>query len=82
MCISSSFSIACSVSYGHADYYADGLSTEVRSDNYIFVRPSLAYDFAQWSQVELAYEYHRNLSTIQSADFGENIASLQFNFVF
>ncbi len=76
------FSLACSVGYTHTDYYNQGLSTLVRTDNYIFVRPSLAYDFAQWSQVELAYEYHRNLSTIVPFDFGENLASLQFNFVF
>jgi uncharacterized protein (PEP-CTERM system associated) len=76
------FSLACSVGYTHTEYYNQGLSTLVRTDNYIFVRPSLAYDFAQWSQVELAYEYHRNLSTIIPFDFGENLASLQFNFVF
>jgi hypothetical protein len=78
----SNFSIACSVGYNHADYYEQGLSTLVRRDDYIFVRPSLAYDFAQWSEIELSYEYHRDISTIQPFDFAENIASLQFNFVF
>ncbi len=80
--IYTSFSIACSVGYEHSDYYEQGLSNLVRTDNYIFVRPSLAYDFAQWSEIELAYEYHRDVSTQQPFDFGENIASLQFNFVF
>jgi hypothetical protein len=78
----SSFSIACSVGYNHAEYYQQGLSTLVRTDNYVFIRPSLAYDFAEWSEIELAYEYHRDVSTIQPFDFAENLASLQFNFVF
>jgi hypothetical protein len=78
----STFSVALSVGYQHVDYYNEGLSTLVRTDDYIYVRPSVVYSFAQWSELELAYEYHRDVSTQRSFDFGENIASLQFNFVF
>jgi uncharacterized protein (PEP-CTERM system associated) len=76
------FSVAYSVGYQHQEFYANGLSTLERTDNYIFMRPSVSYAFAQWAQVELAYEYHRDVSTQQSFDFGENIVSLLFNFVF
>jgi uncharacterized protein (PEP-CTERM system associated) len=77
-----SFSIACSVGYQYEQYYAQGLTSLVRTDDYIFVRPSLLYDFAEWAQVELAYEYHRDVSTVQQFDFGENVVSLELSFVF
>ncbi len=80
--LSSSFSIGLSMGYQHVQYYTQGLSNLVRTDNYLYLRPSIAFSFAQWSQVELAYEYHRDVSSQQSFDFGENIASLQFDFVF
>jgi hypothetical protein len=76
------YSIECAVGYNHTEYYVSGLSTLVRTDNYLFLKPSLDYNFAQWSQIELAYEFHRNLSTQQIYDFGQNLAILQFNFVF
>jgi hypothetical protein len=75
-------SMSCSVGYQHQDFYANGLSTLTRTDNYLFVRPSLDYSLANWAQIELAYEYHRDVSTQQSFDFGENILSLLFNFAF
>jgi hypothetical protein len=80
--IYSSLSCSVSVGYEHSDYYNQGLSTLERTDNYLYLRPSIAYSFAQWSDVELAYEYHRDLSSQLPFDFAENIASLQFNFVF
>jgi uncharacterized protein (PEP-CTERM system associated) len=78
----SRFSMEVNGGYTHSDYYNEGLSTQVRTDDYFFVKPMLAYDFAAWSQVALAYEYHRDMSTDLPFDFAENIASLQFNFVF
>jgi len=80
--IYSSLSIELSLGFDHSDYYQQGLSNLVRTDNYYFFGPRLSYDFAQWSEVQLAYEYHHNASTQQPFDFIENIASLEFNFVF
>ena len=80
--IYSSFSFAFSLGYQNVEFYNQALSTLVRTDNYIFLRPSVSYSFAEWSQLELAYEYHRDVSSQQSFDFGENIASLQLNLIF
>jgi hypothetical protein len=76
------FSCALSVGYQNVQFYSQTLSTLARTDNYIFLRPSITYNFAQWSRLELAYEYHRDVSSQQSFDFGENVASLQIDFIF
>lgn len=80
--IYSSFSFAFSVGYQNVDFYNQALSSQVRTDNYIFLRPSVSYSFAEWSQLELAYEYHRDVSSQRPYDFGENIASLQLDLIF
>jgi uncharacterized protein (PEP-CTERM system associated) len=80
--IYSSFSFALSIGYQNVEFYNQALSSLVRKDNYIFLRPSLSYGFAQWSQLELAYEYDRDVSSQQSYDFGENIVSLQVDLIF
>jgi len=80
--IYSSFSFAFSLGYQNVEFYNQALSTLARRDNYIFLRPSVSYSFAQWSQLELAYEYHRDVSSQQPFDFGENIASLQLDLIF
>jgi hypothetical protein len=76
------FSIQCSVGYQYSQYFARGLLGVNRTDNYIFIRPSLAYDFSQWSQIELAYEYHHDMSTQLPFDFTENLASLEIILVY
>jgi len=80
--IYSSFSFAFSLGYQNVEFYDQALSTLARRDNYIFLRPSVTYSFAEWSQLEMAYEYHRDVSSQQSFDFGENVASLQLDLIF
>jgi hypothetical protein len=80
--IYSSFSFAFSLGYQNVEFYDQALSTLVRTDNYIFLRPSVTYSFAEWSQLELAYEYHRDVSSQRSFDFGENVASLELDLIF
>jgi len=78
----SNFAVQLNGGYTHSDFYTQGLSTLARTDDYIFLKPSIAYDFAQYSELVLAYEYHRDISTDAPNDFAENIASLELNFVF
>jgi len=80
--IYASFSFAFSLGYQNLEFYDQALSTLARTDNYIFLRPSVTYSFAEWSQLELAYEYHRDVSSQRSFDFGENVASLELNLIF
>ena len=79
--IYSSFSLGCSVSYSRTAFEAVA-GSPARTDNYIVLRPSITYDFARWSQIELAYEFNEDLSSIDLFSFTENLASLQFNFIF
>jgi hypothetical protein len=80
--ILSSLSFGCGVGYHHAEYMGHGPSTLSRTDDYLYVGPSLAYSFTQGSQISLSYEYHRNLSTVQSFGFVESLATLSVKLVF
>jgi hypothetical protein len=57
--------------YNHASYTF--LSTgHPRTDNYLFVRPGLFYQFTDYLQVGLTYQYRRNSSNLQQFDFSNN----------
>jgi hypothetical protein len=75
-------SLACSLGYNHIQYYQQGLTDQARTDDYLFFGPSLSYGFKQGSEIDLAYQFHRNLSTLATDGFVQNLVTLQFKFVF
>lgn len=53
-----------------------------REDSYWFVRPSLVYNFAEWGNVELAYEHRRNDSSQGESSFTDNQVSMQLSLIY
>jgi hypothetical protein len=48
-----------------------------RHDQYVFVRPSVSFEFRKWVNLELYYQYRSNTSTAAFSAFDSNIAGLQ-----
>lgn len=59
--------------------YSGRVANGGRNDNYWFVRPSLVYNFAEWGNVELAYEHRRNDSSQAESTFTDNQVSVQLS---
>jgi hypothetical protein len=64
--------------YEDAAYQSTGGQEDIpRHDQYAFVRPSIAFAFRKWVNLELYYQYRRNLSTTLFSDFDSNVAGAQ-----
>lgn len=46
-----------------------------RSDDFLFLRPGVLYNFARWGNAELTYEYRFNKSSLETAAFENNRVS-------
>lgn len=67
--------------YQQTDY--TGVESETgRQDHYFFVRPGLLYNFADWGNASLTYEYRNNDSNRESSNFYNNQATFQVNIVY
>ena len=67
--------------YQESDY--SGLANESgRHDRYFFVRPGLLYNFADWGNAGLTYEFRKNESNRESSTFYNNQVSFQVNIVY
>ena len=53
-----------------------------RRDHYVFVRPGVLYNFADWGNVALTYEFRNNDSNRDNSTFDNNQVRLQMNIVF
>lgn len=59
--------------YENDDYFAVAENTDSgRVDNYVFVRPALAFAFTRWASISLFYEYRQNFSTDPDFPFSNN----------
>ena len=73
------------VGYEHDSYNSTGGSGSVnigRTDNYVYVRPSITYNFRQWLSATVYYEYSRNSSTLSPQSFYDNRVGGQISFTF
>lgn len=67
--------------YQQSDY--SGLADESgRRDRYFFVRPGLLYNFADWGNAGLTYEFRQNDSNQTNSTFDNNQVILQVNLVY
>lgn len=68
--------------YQESDY--SGLADESghRRDRYFFVRPGLLYNFADWGNAGLTYEFRNNDSNRESSIFYNNQVIFQVNIVY
>ena len=67
--------------YQQSDY--TGLASEAgRRDRFFFVRPGLLYNFADWGNAGLTYEWRQNDSNRTNSTFNNNQVSFQVNLVY
>ena len=67
--------------YQESDY--TGLASEAgRRDRYFFVRPGLLYNFADWGNAGLTYEFRQNDSNREHSTFNNNQVSFQVNLIY
>jgi Putative beta-barrel porin 2 len=67
------FYVTVNTGYENDDYFAVAENTDSgRVDNYVFVRPALAFAFTRWASISLFYEYRRNFSTDPDFPFSNN----------
>jgi Putative beta-barrel porin 2 len=77
------FYVTVNTGYENDDYFAVAEDTDSdRVDNYVFVRPALAFAFTRWASISLFYEYRQNFSTDPDFPFSNNRCggSLAFQF--
>ncbi len=53
---------------------------QVRTDDYVFVRPELSYGFAAWGSARVGYEFRRNNSTQSESEFRNNLVTVEIGF--
>jgi hypothetical protein len=56
--------------------------TAGRTDDTVFVKPSLSFDVTKFLSAETAYQYQRNDSSVEQSSFRENIVTFQVNLQF
>jgi hypothetical protein len=72
------FSATVAGGYEDATYQStEGQEDTSRHDQYVFVRPSISFAFRKWVNLELYYQYRRNISTALFSDFDSNVAGVQ-----
>jgi hypothetical protein len=53
-----------------------------RTDDFVFLRPSISYDWGGWFRAVVYYQFDRNSSTIDGASFNDNRVGIQLIFAF
>lgn len=72
------------VGYENDDYSPSGSNAVQlnRTDNYVYVRPSISYGIKGWCEVVLYYQFSRNDSTLFGASFNDHRIGGQVIFAF
>ncbi len=79
------FTAAAAVGYEHDTYHSAGGTGAInigRTDDYVYVRPSITYDFRSWLTATVYYQYGRNSSTIGQSSFYDNRVGGQISIIF
>jgi hypothetical protein len=77
------FFVGIAFGYENDTYFAteSDVSSD-RVDNYIFARPSISYNIADWVKTGVFYEYRNNDSNISSNSFYDNRVGVELNLAF
>ena len=62
--------------------YTESPQLPGRTDHYYFVRPGLLYNFAQWGNAEVSYEYRQNDSSRPDSSFENNVVSVRASLIY
>lgn len=62
--------------------YSESGGSDGRSDDFFYARAGLLYNFAQWGNVGVGYEYRRNNSTNESSSFENNQIYMQVGLIY
>ncbi len=74
------YTVGISAGYENDTYYGTTSDSETnRVDNFIFVRPTISYDFIEWLKVEVFYEYRNNDSTYVNNAFYDNRVGIELD---
>lgn len=77
------FFLGVAVGYENDTYFSTEAGvTADRVDNYIFIRPSVSYNIAEWVKTGVFYEYRNNDSTVSSSTFYDNRVGVELNLAF
>ena len=70
--------------YEHDDYHRNQSNTfeSGRTDDFVYVRPSISYDVSGWFRAVVYYQFSRNSSTLDGASFNDNRVGMQVIFAF
>jgi hypothetical protein len=53
-----------------------------RIDDIFYFKSSISFAYTKWADMELAYEYRNNQSTLSGSSFKQNLITLQLNVFF
>jgi hypothetical protein len=56
--------------------------TTNRTDDIFYFKSSISFAYTKWANMELAYEYRNNQSTLSDSSFKQNLITLQLNVFF
>jgi hypothetical protein len=71
------------IGYENDAYSASGnVASLDRTDNYVYIRPNLAYQIGGWAQVVLYYQFSHNDSNLHGASFDDHRVGGQVIFAF
>jgi hypothetical protein len=77
------FNVTVATGYENDEYISIAEDTNTdRVDNYIFIRPTIAFAFTKWASVSVFYEYRNNFSTESQVAFYDNRAGAALAFQF
>ncbi|PTX98030.1 hypothetical protein DB345_04115 [Spartobacteria bacterium LR76] len=77
------FFVGVAIGYENDTYFATESNIDSsRVDNYIFARPSISYNVAEWAKTGVFYEYRNNDSNESSSSFYDNRIGVELNLTF
>jgi hypothetical protein len=80
------FTAAVYAGYEHDDYHRNQSNTftfeDKRTDDFVYVRPSISYDWGGWFRAVVYYQFSRDSSTLDGASFNDNRVGMQLIFAF
>ncbi|MBN8708488.1 MAG: outer membrane beta-barrel protein [Verrucomicrobia bacterium] len=77
------FFVGVAFGYENDTYFATESDIDSsRVDNYIFARPSISYNLADWAKTGIFYEYRNNDSNESSSSFYDNRVGVELNLTF
>jgi Putative beta-barrel porin 2 len=78
------FTAAVYAGYENDTYHRNqsGALESGRNDDYVYVRPSISYDWGGWFRAVVYYQFGRNSSSLDAGSFNDNRVGMQVIFAF